>query len=148
VVARLFNLVQPDYAVFGEKDYQQLAVIRTMVRDLCWPIDIAAVATVRDAEGLALSSRNQYLSATERETAPFLHRVLEQVAVQVRTGSPHYGALENEAMKALEGAGFRPDYVCIRHAVTLQPVSEGDTLCVVLAAAWLGRTRLIDNVLV
>lgn len=148
VVARLFNLVQPDIAVFGEKDYQQLAVIRAMTRDLCWPIDILGVPTVREADGLALSSRNQYLSGTERALAPLLHRVLERVAGQIRAASPHYGALEDEAAHALSVQGFAPDYVAIRHADTLQPVTEGETRCVVLGAARLGRARLIDNVIV
>jgi len=145
VVARLLNLVQPYCAVFGEKDYQQLAVIRQMVADLCWPITVIGVPTIREDDGLALSSRNQYLSVAERLRAPLLYQTLERVADQVREGSPDYAALEDEAMKSLAEGGFHPDYVCIRHVDTLAPVSEGEMHCVVLAAAWLGRARLIDN---
>ncbi|VAW75446.1 Pantoate--beta-alanine ligase, partial [hydrothermal vent metagenome] len=148
VVARLFNLVQPDCALFGEKDYQQLAVICAMTRDLCWPIDIIGVPTVREPDGLAMSSRNQYLTAAEREQAPLLHQILMRVAEQIAAGSPHYGALESEAHKLLAEGGFVPDYVSIRHADSLQPAVEGELRCVVLAAARLGQARLIDNVAV
>lgn len=146
VVARLFNLVQPDCALFGEKDYQQLAVIRTMTRDLCWPIEISGVPTVREPDGLAMSSRNQYLTDAERRQSVLLYQTLSRVAEQVRAGSPHYGALEGEAMKCLAAGGFTPDYVSIRHAETLQPVEPGEQQCVVLAAARLGKARLIDNI--
>ena len=146
VVARLFNLVQADIAVFGEKDYQQLAVIRRMVKDLCWPIGIEAVATVREADGLAMSSRNRYLSAEQRQRAPLLYQVLCQVADGVRGQQRACAELEVQATKRLEQAGFTPDYVSIRDAVTLQPIEPGDSRAVVLAAARLGRARLIDNV--
>jgi len=146
VVARLFNLVQADIAVFGEKDYQQLAVIRRMVKDLCWPMDIEAVATVREADGLAMSSRNQYLSAGQRERAPVLYQTLCQVAEGVRGRQQPFAELEAQAIQGLERTGFAPDYVSIRDAATLQPIEPGNTRAVVLAAARLGRARLIDNV--
>ncbi len=146
VVARLFNLVQPDLALFGEKDYQQLAVIRRMVGDLGWPIGIHGVATVREPDGLAMSSRNQYLTAEERCVAPALYRVLREVADAVRGGHGDYRALERQAMEALVAAGFNPEYVEIRHADSLRPVESGERNCVVLGAARLGVARLIDNV--
>jgi len=146
VVARLFNLVQPDIAVFGEKDYQQLAVIRRMTQDLCWPIEIDGVPTVREADGLAMSSRNRYLSTGERKLAPVLYQTLCEVAEQARAQQQSCGALERQAMKKLEEAGFSPEYVSIRHAETLQPVETGEMPARVLAAARLGKARLIDNV--
>ncbi|MEN8762775.1 MAG: pantoate--beta-alanine ligase [Thiogranum sp.] len=146
VVARLFNLVQADIAVFGEKDYQQLAVIRRMVTDLRWPIDIEAVATVREADGLAMSSRNRYLSAGQRQRAPVLYQTLCQAAEGVRGQQRACAELEAQATQRLEQAGFIPDYVSIRDAATLQPVEAGNTHAVVLAAARLGRARLVDNV--
>ena len=148
VVARLFNLVQADVAVFGEKDYQQLAVIRRMVKDLCWPMDIEAVATVREADGLAMSSRNRYLSAGQRERAPVLYQTLCQVAEGVRSRQQAFAELEAQAIQRLEQAGFVPDYVSIRDVATLQPIGAGHSRAVVLAAARLGRARLIDNVIV
>ncbi|GMQ83555.1 MAG: pantoate--beta-alanine ligase [Gammaproteobacteria bacterium] len=146
VVARLFNLVQPDIAVFGEKDYQQLAVIRRMVRDLCWPIEIDGVPTVREADGLAMSSRNRYLSVDERKLAPVLYRTLCEVAEQARARQQSCRALERQAMKKLEQAGFSPEYVSIRHAESLWPVETGEMPARVLASARLGKARLIDNV--
>lgn len=146
VVARLFNLVQPDVAVFGEKDFQQLAVIGRMVEDLGWPIEIAAVATVREPDGLAMSSRNQYLTAEERQRAPLLYRTLCEVAARLRSGESCFAELESDALQTLRGAGFEPEYVAIRDALTLQSPAGMDTPQVVLAAARLGRTRLIDNV--
>ena len=148
VVARLFNLVQADIAVFGEKDYQQLAVIRRMVKDLCWPMDIEAVATVREADGLAMSSRNRYLSAGQRECAAVLYQTLCQVAEGVRGRQQAFAELEAQAIQRLEQAGFVPDYVSIRDAATLQPIETDNSGAVVLAAARLGRARLIDNVIV
>jgi pantoate--beta-alanine ligase len=148
VVARLFNLVQADIAVFGEKDYQQLAVIRRMVKDLCWPMDIEAVATVREADGLAMSSRNRYLSAGQRERAAVLYQTLCRVAEGVRGRQQAFAELEAQAIQRLEQAGFVPDYVSIRDAATLQPIETDSSGAVVLAAARLGRARLIDNVIV
>ena len=148
VVRRLFELVTPDVAVFGEKDYQQLAVVRAMVRELHLPIEIASVATVREADGLALSSRNQYLSAEERAGAPLLYRTLCEVAERIRQGHVVYDELEQAAMQKLTEGGFIPDYVCVRHVDSLRPVVAGERNCVVLAAARLGKARLIDNVIV
>jgi len=145
VVACLFNLVQPDVAIFGEKDYQQLAVIRRMVEDLCWPIEIEGVATVREADGLAMSSRNRYLTAAQRERAPLLYQTLCLVAERLRGGNCAYAELEAEAMKRLEQAGFVPEYVAIRNADSLGPPDCGENARVILVAARLGATRLIDN---
>ncbi len=145
VVARLFNLVQPDVAVFGEKDYQQLVLIRRMVRDLCWNIDILAGATVREADGLAMSSRNQYLTPAERAIAPQLQQALRQVQTALQAGAADFGALEAEAMNSLEQAGFLPEYVRILRESDLQPPTDSDSDLVVLAAARLGAARLIDN---
>jgi len=145
VVARLFNLVQPDVAVFGRKDYQQLVMIRKMTRDLCFPIAIEGVATVREADGLAMSSRNRYLSPEERRVAPVLQRTLQDIAEMARAGECNPAALEEQGMTALANAGFRPDYVSIRQASDLSPARACEPGWIVLAAAWLGRARLIDN---
>ncbi len=148
VVAKLFNLAQPDVAVFGEKDWQQLVIIRRMTADLDLPVEIIGVPTVREADGLAMSSRNGYLSAEERAIAPTLHAVLHAMAEQWRTGERDYGALENTAKARLAAAGFRPDYVEIRRADDLQRPEPGDAALRIFAAAWLGRARLIDNLAV
>ncbi len=144
VVARLFNHVAPDVAVFGEKDFQQLLLIRRMTRDLGFPIEIVGAPTARDADGLALSSRNQYLTADERQTAGTVYRVLRSVADAMAAGA---GAADPVAtgLAELRGAGFRPDYLEVRSAETLQPPAADERELVVLAAAWLGRARLIDN---
>ena len=146
VVVRLFNLVQPQVAVFGEKDYQQLAVIRRLVQDLYWPVEIEGVPTVREADGLAMSSRNGYLSETERRLAPTLYKTLCRIAERMRAHSETPPQLEAHGFQTLQQAGFEPEYVSIRHADTLQPVSRDETDCRVLAAVRLGRARLIDNV--
>jgi pantoate--beta-alanine ligase len=145
VVTRLLNLVQPDVAVFGEKDYQQLVLIRRMTRELCLPVNIEGVATERETDGLAMSSRNGYLSPAERATAAILYRTLGEVKAAVEGGSDDYPVLERTAMSALTRAGFRPDYVSIRRATDLGEPTAGDTVLRVLAAAWLGPARLIDN---
>ena len=145
VVAKLFNLVDPDIAVFGAKDYQQLVLIQRMVDDLCFPVEIVPAPTGREDDGLAMSSRNQYLTEEERATAPALYRELCHVAGTVSGGGERRGTCD--AMIAnLEAAGFRPDYVEVRRASDLAEPGEGDTELVVLAAAWLGKARLIDNV--
>jgi pantoate--beta-alanine ligase len=146
VVTRLFNMVQPDIAIFGEKDYQQLVLIRRMVDELCFPVTVEAVATVREADGLALSSRNQYLNATQRATAPRLYRILRGVRARVAAGARDYPGLEAGAMAELAAAGFRPDYVSIRRADDLAEPAPQDRRLRLLAAAWLGTARLIDNV--
>ena len=146
VVAKLFSLVQPDVAVFGEKDYQQLVVIRRMTRALCLPVAIEGVETVREASGLAMSSRNRYLSDVERTTAATLYRVLCDVRAAVEGGASDHAALEAVAVAQLKRAGFRPEYVSIRRAVDLAEPLPGDTRLRVLAAARLGQARLIDNI--
>jgi pantoate--beta-alanine ligase len=148
VVAKLFNLVQADVAVFGEKDYQQLLLIRRMVADLCMPIVIAAVATVREADGLAMSSRNGYLSPAERAVAPRLYAVLTQVKARVEAGGEEVAAIEQAALAELTAAGFQPDYVSVRRQSDLAPPGPGDTAMIALAAARLGPARLIDNIFI
>ncbi len=145
VVSKLFNMVLPDLAVFGEKDFQQLAVIRTMVRDLNMPVQIIGEPIVRADDGLALSSRNGYLSPDERATAPVLYRTLQRLGDAIRQGERDYPALLAAGKQALETAGLRPDYLEIRHATDLQPATPEHHELVILAAAYLGKTRLIDN---
>ena len=145
VVTRLFNLVQPDVAVFGEKDYQQLVLIRRMARELCLPVAVEGVATEREPDGLAMSSRNGYLTPSERANAPVLYRTITDVKTAVEGGAVDYPAIERTAMAALARAGFRPDYVSIRRATDLGEAVAGDSALRVLAAAWLGSARLIDN---
>jgi pantoate--beta-alanine ligase len=148
VVSRLFGLVIPDVAVFGQKDYQQQLIIRRMVEDLHWPIDIVSAPTVREADGLALSSRNQYLGDDERRIAPALFRVLQQLGTDLQAGKRNFAELERHAMEQLSSEGFLPDYVAVRRAVNLKPPDRDTDDLVVLAAARLGKARLIDNILV
>ncbi|MBI5256705.1 MAG: pantoate--beta-alanine ligase [Burkholderiales bacterium] len=144
VVAKLFNIVQPAVAVFGKKDYQQLMVIRRMVRQMALPIDIVPGETSRAEDGLALSSRNGYLSPAERAEAVQLSQALRQVQAQVQAGRQDWAALEAEAVQVLAARGWAPDYVAIRRQADLGAPQAGTPL-VVLAAARLGSTRLIDN---
>ena len=144
VVSKLFNIVRPQVALFGKKDYQQLMVIRNMVRELNMPIDIVGCETVRAADGLALSSRNGYLSASERQEAPRLYACLRQVAEALRSGRRDLPTLEREAMDSLSAHGWLPDYIAIRRQSDLQ-TPQADEALVILAAARLGKTRLIDN---
>ena len=146
VVTKLFNCVQPNAAVFGKKDYQQLMVIRNMTRQLALPIEIIGGDTVRADDGLALSSRNGYLSDAERAEAPRLYRLLNQIRDAVRAGRTDYTVLENEAVSALTAAGWKTDYVAIRQQSDLSPAKAGNGPLVVLAASRLGTTRLIDNI--
>ncbi len=145
VVTRLFNIVQPDHAVFGQKDYQQLLVIRRVQADLHLPVRVIAVPTVREPDGLALSSRNQYLDPAERARAPELQRALAACAALLRAGRRDFAALEQQGMAALVAAGFRPDYFSVRNATDLAPPGATDRELVILAAGHLGRARLIDN---
>ena len=145
VVSLLFHLVQPDIACFGEKDYQQLAVIRKLVADLHFPIDIIGVPIVRATDGLALSSRNSYLNADERATAPQLQRILMTLRHAIEAGEPIATALES-GLKQLDAAGFEPDYLELR-AADLGPVTATTREAVLLAAVRLGTTRLIDNLI-
>ena len=145
VVSKLFNMVQPGVALFGEKDWQQLLVIRRLTADLNFPVEVVGVPTVREADGLAMSSRNGYLSAAERTVAPTLYATLQAAAVRLQTGERDYAAIQRDACAALEQAGFRPDYFEIRRADDLAPPEGQDTGLRILAAAWLGKARLIDN---
>ena len=146
IVATLFNIVQPDVAVFGEKDFQQLTVIRRMVADLCIPVQIVGAPTVRDADGLAMSSRNQYLTEQERSIAPRIHEILTATAKRLQSGDNGFANLERSGSQALEAAGFRPDYFAIREAAGLSAARPDSSYLVVLTAARLGKARLIDNV--
>ena len=146
VVAKLFNIVQPDVAIFGEKDFQQLSIIRKMVADLCMPIDIVGVATSRDEDGLARSSRNGFLTAEQRRIAPVIHQTLMSCREAIACGFDNFLQLESHARMKLLQAGFQPDYFAIRDARTLQTVTEETEEIAILAAARLGSTRLIDNV--
>lgn len=146
VVTKLFNIVQPDVACFGKKDFQQLAIIRAMVDDLNMPIDIVPVDTGRADDGLALSSRNGYLSADERAEAPRLYSNLRQMHDALAAGSNQYADLEAAARADLETHGWQVDYIEVRAARTLDIAHAGEHQLVVLAAARLGKTRLIDNI--
>ncbi|MEJ1965244.1 MAG: pantoate--beta-alanine ligase [Gammaproteobacteria bacterium] len=146
IVAKLFNIVTPDIAVFGEKDFQQLAIIRRMVADLCVPIEIVGAPTVREGDGLAMSSRNQYLTAEERKIAPTLHQTLMRVVARIKSGDSDFATIESAELDTLKKHGFRPDYFTVRDAKTLTaPVGPEARHLVVLVAARLGKARLIDN---
>ncbi|WNF47849.1 pantoate--beta-alanine ligase [Pseudomonas sp. SG20056] len=145
VVSKLFNMVQPDLAIFGQKDFQQLAVIRTLVRDLNMPIQIIGEPTVRAEDGLALSSRNGYLTTEQREAAPVLYRSLQGMAAAIRAGERDYATLVAAAQQQHSAAGFRPDYLEVREANSLRPACADDRQLVILVAAFIGSTRLIDN---
>ena len=145
VVLKLFNIVQPDTALFGKKDYQQLMVLRNMARQLALPIRVIGGETVRAPDGLALSSRNGYLSAAERAEAPRLARELNKLRDAVKSGNRDYRALEQAAAAALNAAGWKTDYIAVRQQSDLQPPGEGNVPLVILAASRLGATRLIDN---
>ena len=146
VVTKLFNMVQPDVAVFGEKDYQQLAVIRKMTAELNMPVEIVGAPIVRSSDGLALSSRNGYLDAAQRTTAPALYRCLQQSVAGIQQGRRDYHAIVQEAANQLRAAGMRPDYIELRQADSLQPATADSSELVILGAAFLGTTRLIDNI--
>ena len=144
VVAKLFGIVQPDLALFGEKDYQQLLVIRRLVRDLCLPLEVLGRPTVREADGLALSSRNLYLTVEERRRAPALYRALSRAARDLAEGREPT-TVEARGLADLRAAGLRPDYFAVRRAADLNPPGPDDRDLRVLAAAYLGGARLIDN---
>lgn len=145
IVAKLLHIVEPDIAVFGEKDFQQLTVIRRMVADLCMPVEIIAAPTVRDADGFAKSSRNQYLNEAERALAPAIYSTLQAAARRLAAGDTEYASIEHAGFKALEAVGFRVDYFSVRQAVDLNAPGPSGAL-VVLTAARLGKARLIDNI--
>src|SRR5262249_32756592 len=146
VVAKLFHIVEPDVAVFGEKDFQQLTVIRRMTEDLCIPVSIVGAPTVRDADGLAMSSRNQYLTEEERRIAPRIFQTLSAIAKRLHAGDNEFASMERSGVQALESGGLRPEYFAIRQAHDLCPPQPDTAHFVVLAAARLGKARLIDNV--
>jgi pantoate--beta-alanine ligase len=148
VVARLFALVQPDVAVFGQKDYQQQLVIRRMTEDLSLPVKIITAATIRESDGLAMSSRNGYLTEEERRRAPTLYKVLTGIESDMRQRETDFEKLETQAVADLKAAGLDPEYVAIRRAADLSVPRQGCHEFVALAAAQLGKARLIDNVLV
>lgn len=144
IVCKLFNIVQPDVALFGRKDYQQLLVIQTMVEDLSLPIDVVGIETIREASGLAMSSRNGYLTADEKAAAPALKRAIDGLAAAIQAGEAILVAVQ-VAQAQLTDAGFTPDYIEVRHAKTLAAAKTGDNELVILAAAYIGKARLIDN---
>ncbi len=144
IVCKLFNIVQADIALFGRKDYQQLMVITAMVEDLSLPIDIIGIDTVREASGLAMSSRNGYLSTQQKIQATSIKKVMDYVAAQVTAGETIELAID-AAKQQLIDAGFKMDFLAVRNAVTLAPVTDEDNHFVILVAAYLGNTRLIDN---
>ncbi|CAI8162302.1 pantoate--beta-alanine ligase [Pseudidiomarina mangrovi] len=144
IVAKLFNMVQPDLAIFGEKDYQQLQVIRLMSKDLSLPVKVIGMPTERAADGLALSSRNGYLTATERQQAPLIYATLQTIAAQLKAGSAIESAVA-EATERLQQGGFRIDYLSVRRRNDMAEASSNDNELVIVVAAYLGKTRLIDN---
>lgn len=145
VVAKLFNIVQPDVAIFGEKDFQQLVVIRRMSADLCFPIEILGAPTVREPDGLAMSSRNQYLSESDRTVAPQVYRSLGAATASLLKGGADIAQVERQGAQVLVSHGFRVDYFSVRRRIDLAPPAPGDRELVVLTAARIGRARLIDN---
>ena len=146
VVAKLLNNAQPDVALFGEKDYQQLLVIKRLTRDLCLPVEIVGLPIVRESDGLAMSSRNAYLAPDERRRAPEIYRTLKAAAAALRKGGKSLEEIEKSAMGRLEQAGFKPEYVSVRRTEDLKLPGAQDTRLSILIAAWLGPARLIDNI--
>ena len=146
IVTKLLNLVQPDVALFGEKDYQQLLIIKRAATDLSMPMQIVGVPTRREADGLAMSSRNRYLSAEDRRAAPRIFQELAKARAAIESGSVDFEAIEKRGFEALQQSGFRPDYFSVRDAESLEAPGNHRNL-VVLTAARIGRARLIDNVL-
>jgi len=147
VVNLLFNLVQPHFALFGQKDYQQLLVIKKMVADLQMPLKIIGMPTLRETDGLAMSSRNNYLTPEQRTTAPGLYQTLNKLKQQILTRKDELTHLEAQAFNELEKQGFKPDYLTVRHSHDLAPVTLSEKNMIILAAAHLGSTRLIDNLI-
>ena len=145
IVAKLFHIVDPDVAIFGEKDFQQLTVIRRMVADLCLRVEVVGAPTVRESDGLAMSSRNQYLDEQQRGLAPTIYRQLQQAVEALRSGLRDFARIEGAGRAALDGAGFRTDYFSVRDARTLSPARPDTREFVVLTAARIGKARLIDN---
>jgi pantoate--beta-alanine ligase len=146
IVATLFHIVEPDVAIFGEKDFQQLTIIRRMVADLCMAVEIVGAPTVRDSDGLAMSSRNQYLTPAEREVAPRIYQALQAAANRLQAGDTEFSSIERTGVQALTTAGMKPDYFSVRRAQDLGAPAPDTKHLVVLTAARLGRARLIDNI--
>ena len=146
IVALLFNLVKPHHAAFGKKDFQQLRLVQIMVKELHFPVNIIAVDTGRADDGLALSSRNRYLTKQQRAIAPQFYATLQQLAGEIQGGNKDYQQLEEQALTRLQKIGFRPDYIHICRQSDLQPASPDDKQPVILGAAYLGKARLIDNI--
>jgi pantoate--beta-alanine ligase len=146
VVTKLLNLVQPDVALFGEKDFQQLLIIRRAAEDLCMPVEILGLPTTREPDGLAMSSRNRYLTAEQRAVAPHIFAALERARAAIESGRNDFETIGDEGIAALQAAGFRPDYFEVRDAETLAAPTADSRNLVVLTAARIGRARLIDNV--
>jgi pantoate--beta-alanine ligase len=146
VVSKLFNIVQPDEAVFGIKDYQQLAVIRRMAEDLCMPVTISSAPIYREPDGLAMSSRNSFITVKERPKVTVLKESLEWIASQISSGDLDFPKLEAEAIKKIDKAGFRTDYVTISNSKTLEPAAIDDSQITILGAMFTQSARLIDNV--
>jgi len=146
IVTKLLNMVQPDKAIFGNKDYQQLLLIKKLVTDLCIPVEIIGTETVREASGLALSSRNRYLTQEEKGIAVELYQTLSEISVAVKAGHDDFHQLEADAINHLENKGFKTEYLSIRNAVDLGAPTDKEL--VVLVAAWLGKARLIDNIVI
>jgi len=146
VVSKLFINVQPDIALFGEKDYQQLLVIKHMTTDLCMPVRVIGMPIMRETDGLAMSSRNSYLSAAERRIAPGIYQALQQAAVKLRQAPGDIANIEAQGMQSLADARFRPEYFSVRRTEDLAEPAPGDTQLTILVAAWLGSARLIDNI--
>jgi pantoate--beta-alanine ligase len=146
VVSKLFNIVQPDIAVFGLKDYQQLAIIRRMTEDLCFPVQLVPGPIVREADGLAMSSRNGFISADERPRVTVLYQSLVKMAAAIEQGERDFKALEGQARAQIEAAGFRVDYVSICESKSLQPAAHDDTSLRLLGAMYTQGARLIDNI--
>ena len=145
VVSKLFNIVQPDEAIFGIKDYQQLAVIRRMAEDLCMPVQITAAPIYREADGLAMSSRNSYITEEERPRVTVLKESLEWIADQIEGGARNFTQLEEAAIQRIADAGFKTDYITVTNSKTLDPAAEDDLEITVLGAIYTSAARLIDN---
>jgi pantoate--beta-alanine ligase len=148
VISRLFNIIQPDVAIFGQKDYQQQLIIRYLVDDLRLPLQIVSGPIQREPDGIAISSRNQYLSEEERLIAPMFYSVLQEVGKDLQAGKRNYAELEQQAIDVLNDAGFHAEYVAIRDAKKLALPNKDNNDIVVLGAVRLGATRLIDNIIV
>jgi len=146
VVAKLFNIIQPDMAIFGEKDYQQLFLIKKMVQDLCMPIEVVGKPIIREKNKLAMSSRNQYLTAAQREVAPNLFATLNNMRQRIQDGERDFDKLTDQAQTTLSELGFKPDYISIRNRDTLAVSTDTDKNLIILAAAYLGKARLLDNI--